>query len=122
MSFGINAVAAAFLIGAYALLPLNLYWTQKYAAVPITTYLRQLARIAVATVLMAVAVVAIKFALGTTGPLTLVTAEVAVGALTFALAARLLEPRLLHEAFAVGRHVLPRGGDARRKPRPDVEE
>ena len=107
VSFGIHAVAAAFVIGAYALMPLNLYWTQKYAAVPIRTYLSQLARIGVATLLMALAVVAAKFWLGGIQPLTLVAAEVTVGTLVYLATTRLFQPRLLREAHEFGKQALP---------------
>jgi len=44
----------------------------------------------------------------------LVAAATGVGALTFLVAIRLLEPQLLREAAAFGRHTLP----GRRPPRP----
>jgi PST family polysaccharide transporter len=113
VSFGLYAVAAAFLIGAYALMPLNLYWTRKYAGVGIRTYLEQLTRIVLATLLMALAVLAVKLALGGARPAVLVAAEAAVGVTVFLVAARRLEPQLLQEAIAFGRRVLPgrRGPD-----------
>lgn len=106
--FGIHAVAAAFTIGAYALMPLNLYWTSKYAAVPTGTYLAQLRRIVIAALLMALAVIAVRLWLGAAQPVTLLAAEVAVGGLVFAVAAWLLEPGLLREAFDFSKQVLPR--------------
>jgi O-antigen/teichoic acid export membrane protein len=108
VSFGLYAVAAAFAIGAYALMPLNLYWTQKYAAVAIGTYLAQLLRIVVATMLMALAMLAVRLGLGSVQPLALVAAEAAVGVVVFLVAARLLEPHLLREALAFGKQALPR--------------
>lgn len=122
VSFGIHAVAAAFVIGAYALMPLNLYWMGKYAAVPIGTYLSQLLRIAVAAMVMALAVVAVKLWLGITQPLTLVAAEIAVGALAYMVTARLLEPHLLHEAFDLWKQALPGRRRLRRKSREHAED
>jgi O-antigen/teichoic acid export membrane protein len=109
VSFGIQAVAAAFVVAAYALMPLNLYWTRKYAGVAVRPYLGQLVRIVVATALMAVAVLGVKLLLGDARPLILVAAEVAVGAVAFLVVARLLEPNLLREAMAFGRQALPGG-------------
>jgi polysaccharide transporter, PST family len=122
VSFGLNAVAAAFSIGAYALMPLNLYLTQKYAAVPAWTYLRQLLRLAVATALMAVAMLAVRLALGSARPLVLVAAEVAVGAVVFVGMARLLEAQLLHEAMAFGKQAVPGSRGFRRGPRPPSDD
>jgi len=118
VSFGLNAVAAAFAIGTYALMPLNLYWTQKYAAVPIRTYLGQLLRIVVATALMAVAMLTVKLALGSARPVVLVAAEVAVGVVVFVGFIRLLEPHLLREAIAFGKQAVPVRRRLRRGPRP----
>jgi PST family polysaccharide transporter len=118
VSLGLNAVAAAFAIGAYALMPLNLYWTQKYAGVPTWTYVAQLLRLVVATGLMAVAMLAARLALGDARPVVLVAVQVAVGAVVFLGAVRLLEPRLLHEATAFGKQAVPRRRGAPPEPRP----
>lgn len=115
VSFGIYAVAAAFTVGAYVLVPLNLYWTEKYAAVPTRTYLSQLLRIAIATTLMASAVVAVKLMMGHAHHLPLVAAETATGVLVFLVTLRLLEPQLLREAFDFGKETIPGRRRARRK-------
>ena len=52
----IVAVAAAFVIGSYLLLPLNLYLQHKYAGIAIAEHLWQLRWIALATAIMAAAV------------------------------------------------------------------
>jgi O-antigen/teichoic acid export membrane protein len=118
VSVGLSAVAAAFAIGAYALMPLNLYWTRKYAAVPIGTYLSQLLRLALATAIMAAAMLAARLALGSAPLLVLVAAEVGVGVVVFLGLIRLLEPHLLRESIAFGKQAVPRRRGDRRGPRP----
>ena len=55
-------MAAAFVIGSYLLLPLNLYLQHRYAGISIKEHLWQLRWIAVCTAIMAVAVIAVKAA------------------------------------------------------------
>jgi O-antigen/teichoic acid export membrane protein len=107
VSFGLHAVAAAFVVGAYALMPLNLYWTRKYAGVAIWTYLGRLLRIVVATMVMALAVLAVTVGLASAQPALLVAAAAAVGVVVFLVMARLLEPHLLREATTFGKQALP---------------
>ena len=54
------AVAAAFVIGSYLLLPLNLYLQHRYAGISIYDHLWQLRWIALCTAIMAAAVIAVQ--------------------------------------------------------------
>jgi PST family polysaccharide transporter len=114
--FGIYWVAAAFVIRAYALLPLNLYWMRKYAGVPIGTYLRQFARVWIAAAGMAGAVFAVKLWLPDARPLVLLPIEATIGVLAFVATLRLLEPALLREALEFGKQAIPRSRRTGRKP------
>ena len=108
VQFGILAVAAAYVIRGYLLLPLNLYWLRIYAGVPTREYLFQLRGIAIASAVMAAAVLAVKFALaGTTGPVALLAAEIGAGAGAFAIAIWVVERELLRELVSVAREALP---------------
>ena len=60
--FGILAVAGAFAVSGYLMLPLNLYWQRVYAGVRVGEYLAQLRGVALATAAMALAIVGVKLA------------------------------------------------------------
>lgn len=106
----IVAVAAAFVIRGYLLLPLNIYWMRVYAGVRVRDQLLRLKGVGAATGLMAVAVLGAKFALvGHVHVVILLAAEVVVGVLVFGLGLWLVERSLLKELFAVGLQVVPGG-------------
>lgn len=106
----IVAVAAAYTLRGYALLPLNLYWMRVYVNVSVRDQLWQLRGVAGSTVLMAVAVVATKLALvGRVHNLVLLSAEVAVGVITFAAAMLVIERPLMKEVIGVAAQAIPGG-------------
>jgi hypothetical protein len=106
----IVAVAAAFVIRGYLLLPLNIYWMRVYAGVPVRDQLLRLKGVGAATALMVVAVLGTKFVLaGHVHAAILLAAEVAVGVLAFGLGLWLVERSLLRELFTVGLQVVPGG-------------
>ncbi len=106
----IVAVAAAFVIGSYMLLPANLYILQRYGGIPIWDMLRQLRGAALATLLMAAAVLAVKFALmDSVGRLVLLVAEIAVGVVVFIAALVFLERKLLIEVVTIALQAVPGG-------------
>jgi PST family polysaccharide transporter len=105
----IVAVAAAFVIGGYLLLPLNLYLMHRYAHIAIRDQLLQLRWVALCTALMAVAVVAVKLMLGHVHPSVLLAVEVIVGAATFFAALLVFERELLAEVMTVGLQAFPAG-------------
>jgi PST family polysaccharide transporter len=107
----IVAVAAAFVIRGYLLIPLILWWVGRYANVNISDQLRGLRGTAIATVVMAAAVVAVKFALlGHVPPWLLLLAEVAVGMVTFLAALLVVDPPLVREVTVVALQAMPGGG------------
>lgn len=115
VSFGILAVAAAFVLRGYLLLPLNLYWTRVYAGVSVRRYLVQLRWIAIGTILMSLAMLAVKFGIGTrTSPALLVAAELATGAATFVIGMWFMNRSQLVEAVGLMRQILPGSRRARR--------
>lgn len=119
VQFGILAVAAAFVIRGYLLMPLILYWMRRYASVPPIEYLRQLVGVSLSTALMAAAMLGIKAVLADEPPSLVLAAEVAVGAVTFVAALWYVERRVLHEVVAIARESLarPRGARGRERER-----
>ena len=104
----ITAVAAAYTIRAYALLPLILYWLRRYAAVPWSAHLSELRTPLVATAVMAVAVLAVKLALMESVPLfVLLAVEVAVGLAVYAVVVLALDRPLVAEVRAFMASALP---------------
>jgi PST family polysaccharide transporter len=119
--FGIVAVAAAFTIRGYVLLPLNLYWLRKHGGISTRVYLGQLRGIAGATLAMAAAIVAVKLGLGATLPrLGLIVVEGLVALLTFVATLWLLDRRLLVELREAGGQAL--SGLALRRRRRTVDQ
>ena len=118
--FGILAVAGAFVLRGYLLLPLILYWTRLYVGVSVRQYLAQLRWISVATFLMAIVMLAVKLGVaGQAGPALLVAAELVAGAATFIVAMWFMERSQLLEAMELARQVLP-GARGARRGRPDA--
>lgn len=115
LPFGILAVAAAFTIRAYVLLPLLLVWTRRHAAVRIAEYLAQVRGTAAATLVMSAVIVALKV-LGADriGPGPFLALEVTAGALTFVAVLWLVERSLIGDVWEFAQHVLP-GGRAQRR-------
>ena len=116
VSFGILAVAAAFTIRGYVLLPLLLVWTRRYAGIGIGEYLRQVRGTALATAGMVVVLIAVKVLLGDwASPAALLIVEVAAGAAVFVGLLALLERSLLVELWTVVGLAIPRISRAQRR-------
>jgi PST family polysaccharide transporter len=110
----IIAVAVAYVLRGYLLLPLNLYLVRKHVGIPIAKYLLQMRGIAISTLAMAGAVLAVKLALGgQLANVVLLILEVLVGAVVFAIVLVLVERRLVSEVLEVALQAIPRGGQAR---------
>jgi hypothetical protein len=103
----ILAVAIAFVLRGYLLLPLNLYWMRVYGGIPIREHLFELRGVAAATAVMAAALVAVKLVLGHIHPGLLLVVEVGVGLVVFGLALLILERGLVAEIVAVGAQAVP---------------
>ena len=107
----IVAVAAAFVIGSYLLLPWNLYLQHKYAGISIRDHLWQLRWIALSTALMAVAVIVVRSVLlGQIHPLVLLPIEVLTGIVVYLGSMLIFERDLLSEVATVALQAIP-GGD-----------
>ena len=78
--FGIVAVAAAYVIPGYLLLPLNLIWMQHYAGIGIRAYLARLRGVAAATLVMALVMISGRSLLGEREPWVLLVALCSVSA------------------------------------------
>lgn len=104
----ILAVAAAYVLRGYLLVPLILWWMRVYAGIPIGENIRRLATIGVATALMAVAVIGVKLLLGpAVSTLFLLVAEILVGIVVYTAALLLLERGLVRETWNVALQALP---------------
>ena len=107
----IIAVAAAYTIRGYLLLPLNLYWLKKYGDIPIRAQVSSFRGIGMATVVMAVAVVGVKLILGdSVSQLVLLIVEIAVGVIVYLFALVILERALVRELVGFGMQVIPGSG------------
>jgi O-antigen/teichoic acid export membrane protein len=107
--FGIQAVAAAFTIRAYLLLPLLLRWMEKYAGIRPMQLIGQLRGIAVATVAMAAGMLLLLSQISARLPLLAEVALVAAaGGLLFLGVMVLLDRGVLLEALGVARDAAPR--------------
>jgi len=106
----IVAVAAAFVIGSYLLLPVILYLVRRHAGVPILGHLLELRWPALATLIMAGAVLVVKFALlGQVHEWVLLVTEIVTGLVVFEVAMFLLERTLFMEVLTFGLQALPGG-------------
>jgi PST family polysaccharide transporter len=103
------AVAAAYTIRGYLLLPVNMYFLKAYAHIPYRTQLEPMRGVLGATIIMVFAVISVKLLLTSVGVSTLVLllAEVVTGVLTFTLGMWALERVLLRELFDLVLQVVP---------------
>jgi len=108
-------VAVAFAVRGYLLLPWNLSLQRRYGGISIGAYLGQLRGTILATLVMSVAVLALKLLLrDRLGNSTLLALEVASGALTFLATMWIVDRRLLLEMWRVTRQSVPGVGHAAR--------
>ena len=106
----ILAVAAAFVIRGYLVMPLILWATAKYAHVDRRSQLVALRGPLIATGLMAVAVIAVKLLLlGQLPTWQLLLIEVATGVVSFVLALILVDRDLIREVVGFGLQAIPGG-------------
>ena len=107
----IVAVAAAFVIGSYLMLPYNLYLQHRYTGMSVFEQIWQLRWMALCTAVMAGAVLGVKLVLaGHVHPLILLAVEVGVGVVVYSALLLIFERDLLREVVTVALQALP-GGD-----------
>ncbi len=106
----IIAVAAAFVIRGYLLLPLNLYWMRQYGHIHIREHLLELRGVILATAVMAGAVLPVKLLLiGHVHDSILLMAEVAAGLVVFVVALMFVDRALFAEIVSVAAQAVPGG-------------
>lgn len=112
----IVAVAAAYVIRGYLLMPLILWSVSTYARVSVRDQLGKLWSPALATVVMAIAILVVKFALlDRVHAWVLLVTEIAVGMVTFFVALLIINRPLVRDVTSIGLQALPGGrGIARR--------
>lgn len=116
VSFGIVAVAVAFVIRGYLMLPLQLYMQRRYAGVPTGAFLSRLRGPVAATALMAGAVLAVKaFVLPPIGTALTLAAEIGVGVVVYLLAIVLFDRTLVRDVADFVAQALPGGERAQRQ-------
>lgn len=108
LPFGILAVAGAFTLSGYLLLPLNLRWQWTYAGVRTREFVGQLRGLVLATAAMVLVIIAVKVLLSSVLPLgALVLAELLLGAATFIGAVFFVDRATLREVSGVAAEALP---------------
>jgi len=106
----IVAVAAAFVVRGYLVMPLIFWWVRKYAHIGVREQLSQLRSTVLATAVMVVALVAVKFALLPRVPAAvLLLAEVLTGVVAFFAALLVIDRALVREVTVVGLQAAPGG-------------
>lgn len=94
------AVAVAYVLRAYVMAPVVLRWLESYGEIPFIENLMRLRRIAAATGLMALAVLAVKAILpASVGPVLSLAGEIGVGVVVYGATMLLLERDLLGDLW-----------------------
>jgi O-antigen/teichoic acid export membrane protein len=117
--YGIFAVAVAYTVAAYLVLPLNLRWQRQYAGIRTVDLLVQVRGPAVATGAMALSVALVKLAAGGATVGMLLALEVVVGTAALFVALWLADRSVLREAFGVAMQALPGAERTQRRLRRD---
>ncbi|HUG49090.1 MAG TPA: lipopolysaccharide biosynthesis protein [Candidatus Limnocylindria bacterium] len=116
VSFGIVAVAAAFVVRGYLMVPLQLFFQRRYAGIPTRAYLSRLRGTVAATVLMAGAVLAAKWLMHPrVDNVVLLLVEFGVGAAAYVGALYVLDRALLHQLIEFVTQALPGGERAQQR-------
>lgn len=109
-------VAAAFVLRAYLLMPLILYWVQRYAGIRMLDQLIQLRGATIATVAMSAVVIGIKLVLaGHVHNAVLLLAEVVPGIVVFFVTLIVVDRELLRDVVSLGAQAVPGGGRLARR-------
>ncbi len=112
----ITAVAAAVGLRGYLLMPQIVWWMHRYAGIPLSAHLAGLRSPTLATVAMAAAVLAVKFALvGHVHNAGLLSAEVLVGLAVFGVTMFVIERSLLVEVLTLIFQAIPGGASIARR-------
>jgi PST family polysaccharide transporter len=96
--WGIVAVALAYVIRGYLLVPMDLFALKRLIGLHITRYMSLLVRPALASTVMAGAVIVTRLFMDSAPTLVRLGASVTVGAVVYALASFVISPDLLKEA------------------------
>ena len=113
VEFGVPGVAWAHTVHIYAFLPLQLWFVTRLLSLPPRRQLEPVVHPLIAALAMAAVVAAFRSTVvgGSTGELWRLGASVAVGAVAYLGAIRLIAPDLLSTAVRYGRMVLPGSAD-----------
>jgi len=104
----ILAVAAAYALRAYVMVPVVLRWLESYGEIPFLENLLRLRRIAGATALMAVAVLIVKAILPeSAGPVASLAVEIGAGVIVYGVTIVLLERDLLADLWQFAIQAMP---------------
>ena len=106
----VYAVAIAFVVRGYLLVPVMVYWLSKYAGIPIRENITRLRSVAPATAVMAAAILAIRFGLASVlSPILLLTLEVVTGFVVYWATLFVLDRGVVTDLIDFARNLLPGG-------------
>lgn len=105
--FGIVAVAAAYVVPGYLLLPVNLIWMRRHAGIDVGEYLGNMRGVAAATAVMAAAMLVGRLLLADREPIVVVAALLPVGALVFLGALWVLDRALIRDVLQFAAQATP---------------
>jgi O-antigen/teichoic acid export membrane protein len=104
---GIVAVAVAYVLPAYLLLPVNLLWMRRYAGIQIAEYLGNIRGVAAATAVMAAVMLALRMVLGEREPVAVVATLLPAGAVAFLALLWLLDRKLIRDVAQIAVQAMP---------------
>jgi PST family polysaccharide transporter len=116
--YGIEAMATAYVVPAYLLLPLNLRWVQRHASIDIGEYLANMRGVAAATVLMVASMLIGRYLLSDSAPAVVLLTLLAVGGIVFLGSLWLLDRDVIRDVLRIVRQATPLG---RRRPAEGTE-
>ncbi|MGI8929656.1 MAG: lipopolysaccharide biosynthesis protein [Candidatus Limnocylindrales bacterium] len=112
----IVAMAGAFVVRGYIVMPLVLLWVRRYGHIPLRDQLSHVRSPLLATAVMAVAIIAVKFVLlGRVPSAALLVTELLVGAASFVSALILVDRALVREVSSVALQAVPGGRSVARR-------
>jgi O-antigen/teichoic acid export membrane protein len=107
VNFGIVAVASAYVVPTYLLLPLNLVWMRRYAGIGVRDYLARLRGVAAASTVMVLVMIGARLALGPRDPGFELGALLGIGAVTYGVALWFLDRALVRDVLGIVSMVSP---------------
>lgn len=106
--YGLSAVAVAFSVRAYVLLPVGFFASRRAVGITALTYLRSYPAPLVATAVMTLSLLAVQSVFSDAGDWLLLASKLVLGAITYLISLRLLSATLFREMVGLAQTALPR--------------